>query len=93
WPGVIIFAGTTWNSFDDATKAAIEAAGKEATAEAYSLAASQEADTVKFLEGKGVEIGKLDDLGAMQGKTAPVVDSWVGKSPLIAKIKSALEAE
>ncbi len=93
WPGVIIFAGATWNSFDDATKTAIQAAGKEATAEAYALAASQEADTVKFLEGKGVEIGKLDDLDAMQGKTAPVVDTWVGKSPLIAKIKSALEAE
>ena len=29
----------------------------------------------------------------MKGKTAPVVDTWVGKSPLIAKIKSALEAQ
>jgi tripartite ATP-independent transporter DctP family solute receptor len=93
WPGVIIFSGATWGSFDDETKAAISAAGKEATTEAYALAASQEADTVKFLEGKGVEISKLEDIAAMKAKTAPVVETWVAKAPLIAKIKSALQGE
>lgn len=93
WPGVIIVSNATWNSFDDATKAAVEAAGKEATAEAYALAASQEAGTTKALEGKGVKISKFEDLDAMKEKTTPVVTKWVEKAPLIAKIKDALQGE
>lgn len=93
WPGVITFSNATWSSFDDATKAAIEEAGQEATAEAYALAASQEADTVKFLGENGVQISSLDDLDAMKSKTASVVDTWVGKAGLIERIKKALAGE
>ena len=93
WPGVITFSGATWSSFDDETKASITQAGKEATAEAYAMAAAQEADTIKFLEGEGVVISKLEDLDTMKEKTKPVVESWVSKAPLIAKITSALQGE
>lgn len=93
WPGVIIVSGTTWNSLDDATKAAVTEAGKEATTEAYALAAAQEADTAKDLESKGVTISTFDDLEAMKAKTAPVVENWVAKAPLIARIKDALQGE
>ena len=93
WPGVIIVSNATWDSFDDATKAAVEAAGKEATAEAYALAASLEAGTTKALQAKGVTISKFEDLDAMKQNTAPVVTNWVEKGPLIAKIKDALQGE
>lgn len=93
WPGVIIISSATWGSLDDETKAAFEEAGKEATSEAYAMAASQEADTAKALESKGVTISKFEDLEAMKEKTAPVVENWVAKAPLIAKIKEALQGE
>ena len=57
------------------------------------MAAAQEADTIKFLEGEGVVISKLEDLDTMKEKTKPVVESWVSKAPLIAKITSALQGE
>ena len=55
WPGVIMMSGAAWDKLSDADKAAVEEAGKEATTEAYALAASQEADTIAFLEENGVD--------------------------------------
>ncbi len=89
WPGVIMVSGAAWDKLSDADKAAFEAAGKETTAEAYVFAASQEAETVAFLEKNGVTVSKLADLADMQALTAPVVTSWNEKDPLIAKFNEA----
>ncbi|KJS08397.1 MAG: hypothetical protein VR78_18415 [Hoeflea sp. BRH_c9] len=85
WPGVIMMSGAAWDKMSDEDKAAVEEAGKEATAEAYALAASQEADTIAFLEENGVTINKLSDLDDLKALTAPVVTTWKEKDPLIAK--------
>lgn len=92
WPGVIMLSGKTYDSLSDDQKAAVDAAGRETTAEAYALAASQEADTTAFLKENGVTITELSDLETMQGKTAPVVETWTTKDPLVAKITDAFRA-
>ncbi|WP_417418412.1 TRAP transporter substrate-binding protein [Hoeflea sp.] len=89
WPGVIMISGATWNKMSDKDKAAVEQAGKEATAEAYALAASQEADTIAFLEENGVTVNKLGDLDDLKALTAPVVDTWSEKDPMIVKFNEA----
>ena len=73
WPGVIMISGAAWDKLSDADKAAVEAAGKEATTEAYALAATQDAETVTFLEANGVTINQLSDLDDLKALTAPVV--------------------
>ena len=92
WPGVIMLSGNVWNSLSDEQKAAVEEAGRETTAEAYALAASQEADTTAFLESHGVTITDLSDLPVMKEKTAEVVESWSSKDPLVTKITEAFRA-
>ncbi|MEM5472082.1 TRAP transporter substrate-binding protein [Hoeflea sp. AS60] len=89
WPGVIMLSGAAWDKLSDADKAAVEAAGKEATTEAYALAASQDAETVTFLEANGVTINKLSDLDDLKALTAPVVATWKEKDPLIVKFDEA----
>ncbi|OCW57370.1 hypothetical protein [Hoeflea olei] len=89
WPGVIMLSGAAWEKLSDADKAAVEAAGKEATTEAYALAASQDAETVAFLKENGVTVNELSDLDALKALTAPVVETWKGKDPLIAKFDEA----
>ena len=92
WPGVIMLSGMTWDKLGDDDKAALIEAGHETTAEAYALAAAQEADTITFLEGHGVTINRLADLDAMQALTAPVVEEWQGKDPLVARFVDAFGA-
>ncbi|WP_428929095.1 TRAP transporter substrate-binding protein [Marinibacterium sp. SX1] len=92
WPGVIMLSGMTWDKLSDDDKAALIEAGHETTAEAYALAAAQEADTITFLEGHGVTINRLADLDAMQALTAPVVEEWQGKDPLVARFVDAFGA-
>ena len=89
WPGVIMMSGAVWDKMSDEDKAAVEAAGKEATTEAYALAASQEADTVAFLEENGVTVNKLSDLDDLKALTAPVVTTWSEKDPMITKFNEA----
>ncbi|MBC7280071.1 TRAP transporter substrate-binding protein [Hoeflea sp.] len=89
WPGVIMMSGAAWDKLSDEDKAAVELAGKETTAEAYALAASQEADTIAFLEQNGVTVNKLSDLDDLKALTAPVVTTWKEKDPLIAKFDEA----
>tara|TARA_R110002020_G_scaffold48818_2_gene139127 strand:+ start:10800 stop:11783 length:984 start_codon:yes stop_codon:yes gene_type:complete len=89
WPGVIMISGAAWDKLSDADKAAVEAAGKEATTEAYALAATQDAETVTFLEANGVTINQLSDLDDLKALTAPVVTTWKEKDPLIAKFDEA----
>ncbi|MBR9864429.1 MAG: TRAP transporter substrate-binding protein [Rhodobacteraceae bacterium] len=89
WPGVIMLSGKTFDGLSAEQKAAVTAAGKEATAEAYALAASQEADTTAFLEENGVTITPLSDLDAMQAKTESVVETWTAKDPMVAKVTEA----
>ncbi|MEQ8479743.1 MAG: TRAP transporter substrate-binding protein [Hoeflea sp.] len=89
WPGVIMMSGAQWDKLSNEDKAAVEAAGKEATAEAYALAASQEADTIAFLEDNGVSVNRLDDLDALKDLTAPVVTTWKEKDPMITKFDEA----
>ncbi|WP_422369794.1 TRAP transporter substrate-binding protein [Hoeflea sp.] len=89
WPGVIMMSGAAWDKLSDEDKAAVEAAGKEATTEAYALAASQEADTIAFLEENGVTVNRLDDLDALKDLTAPVVTTWKEKDPMIARFDEA----
>lgn len=89
WPGVIMMSGAAWDKLSDEDKAAVEEAGKEATAEAYALAASQEADTIAFLEENGVTINKLGDLDDLKALTAPVVTTWKEKDPMIARFDEA----
>lgn len=86
WPGVIMLSGATWDKLSDEQKAAVADAGREATAEAYALAASQEADTRAALTEHGVTISELSDLDAMQAETAGVVEQWSAKDPLIGRI-------
>lgn len=92
WPGVIMMSGATWDKLSDADKTAVEAAGKEATTEAYALAATQDAETVKFLEENGVTINTLSDLDDLKALTAPVVTTWKEKDPLIVKFTDAFAA-
>ena len=89
WPGVIMISGAAWDKLSDADKAAVEAAGKEATTEAYALAATQDAETVTFLEANGVTINQLSELDDLKALTAPVVTTWKEKDPLIAKFDEA----
>lgn len=92
WPGAIMLAEATWDKLSDEQKAAVEEAGRETTAEAYALAASQEDETIAKLESQGVTVTKLGDLDVMQGATAQVVTDWSGKDPLIGRIVDALKA-
>lgn len=92
WPGAVMLSGNVWNGLTDEQKAAIEEAGRETTAEAYALSASQEAETTAFLEEKGVTIHTIADLSAMQEKTRSVVETWTAKDPLVAKIVDALNS-
>jgi len=92
WPGVIMMSGATWDKLSDEDKAAVTVAGKEATAEAYALAASQDAETVKFLEENGVTINTLGDLDDLKALTASVVTTWKEKDPLITKFTDAFAA-
>ncbi len=89
WPGVIMMSGAAWEGLSEQDRGAIAAAGKETTTEAYKLAASQEDETVTFLEENGVTISKLSDIDTMKQKTAPVVEEWTAKNPLITKIVDA----
>lgn len=89
WPGVIMISGAVWDKMSDEDKAAIEEAGKETTTEAYAMAASQEADTVAFLEENGVTINKLSDLDDLKALTAPVVSTWSEKDPMIVRFNEA----
>ncbi|MDF2373867.1 MAG: TRAP transporter substrate-binding protein [Rhizobiaceae bacterium] len=89
WPGAIMMSGAAWDRLSDADKAAFEEAGRETTAEAYALAASQEADTLAFLEANGVTINKLEDLDNMRSLTEPVVVMWAAKDPMIAAFDDA----
>lgn len=89
WPGVIMISGAVWDKMSDKDKAAVEEAGKEATTEAYALAASQEAETVAFLEENGVTINKLSDLDELKALTTPVVNTWSEKDPMIVKFNEA----
>ena len=86
WPGAIMLSAKAWDSLSDEQKAAVEAAGLETTAEAYALAAAQEDDTITFLTENGVSITELSDIDAMQQKTAPVVEDWTARDPLVARI-------
>lgn len=90
WPGVIMVSQAVWNKLSDEQKQAMIDAGHETTTEAYELEASQEADTIKFLEEQGVMISKLSDLDKMKELTAPVVEKWKSQDPLIAKITDSL---
>lgn len=89
WPGVIMMSGAAWDKLSEEDRAAVAAAGQETTAEAYALAAKQEADTAAFLKEKGVTISTLQDLDAMKEKTAGVVTEWTAKDLLIAEIVAA----
>lgn len=89
WPGVVMLSSAVWDSLSDADKSAVTEAGMETTAEAYELSASQEDETVAFLEEHGVTISRLQDLEKMQEITAPVVEQWTAKDPLIARIVDA----
>ena len=84
-----MISGATWDKISDKDKAAIEEAGKEATTEAYALAATQDAQTITFLEQNGVTINKLGDLDDLKALTSPVVTTWKQKDPLIAKFDEA----
>lgn len=92
WPGAIMLSGAVWDGLTDEQKAAVEQAGLETTAEAYALAASQEAATTTFLEENGVTINTMSDLAAMQDKTLSVVETWTAKDPLVARIVDALKS-
>jgi tripartite ATP-independent transporter DctP family solute receptor len=90
WPGAVMLSGNFWNGLTDEQKAAIEEAGRETTAEAYTLSASQEAETTAFLEENGVTINTLSDLDVIQEMTRSVVDTWTAKDPLATRIFDAL---
>ena len=90
WPGAIMLSNTVWGKLTNKQKAAVEEAGRETTAEAYVLVAGQEADTISFLEENGVTISKISDMEVLKAKTAPVVEQWAKKGPLITRIVNAL---
>ena len=92
WPGVVMMSDAVWSKLSDADKAAMVEAGKETTAEAYALAAEQEAGTIAFLKDNGVTISELSDLDTMKALTAPVIEAWKGKDPLIGKFLDAYSA-
>lgn len=92
WPGVIMLSGAAWDKLSDDQKAAVKEAGRETTIEAYALAAQEEAGTTAFLKEHGVTITELTDLDAMKARTAPVVEEWTAKDPLVARIAAAFQS-
>lgn len=92
WPGAIMLSGNTWGNLTDAQKAAVEEAGRETTQEAYTLAEGQESSTTAFLKKNGVTIDQVEDLDRMKEKTLSVVDAWIAKDQLIARIVDALKS-
>ncbi len=92
WPGAIMLSNNVWGELTDEQKAAVEEAGRETTAESYVLSADQEAETTAFLEENGVTISEISDMDALKAKTAPVVEQWTAKGPLIARIVDALRS-
>ena len=92
WPGVVMMSNIGWQKLPADIQAKLEEAGREATAQAYKLAADQESEVAEFLQGKGVTINKLSDLDEMKAKTASVVDTWLKKDPLIQSFYDAVNA-
>jgi tripartite ATP-independent transporter DctP family solute receptor len=83
WPGVVMIGASTFEGLPQAAQAAMVEAGHEVITEQYALAESLESETAEFLTSNGVTIGELDDLEGMRARTAPVVDAWLEKDPLI----------
>ena len=92
WPGVIMLSDAAWQKIPEADRTAVVEAGRETTADAYALAASQEDATVAFLKENGVTVSELSDLDVMREKTQSVVGEWSGKDPLIGEFLSAFGA-
>lgn len=92
WPGAIMLAGNVWDSLSEEQKIAVVEAGRETTVESYTLSASQEAETTRFLEENGVTINTISDLTSIKALTASVVETWVATDPLVARIVDALSS-
>lgn len=90
WPGVLVVNKAKFDALpEDIQKAMIEA-GHETIAKHYQFAKEDEARVAEALKAKGVTINQLDDLKAMQDKTAPVVTEWSGKDPIIVEFIEAV---
>jgi tripartite ATP-independent transporter DctP family solute receptor len=83
WPGVLVWNKAKFDALPEDIQAALVEAGKETIAKQYAFVKEDEARVAKALQEKGVTINELEDLEAMRAKTAPVVEEWSGKDPII----------
>lgn len=83
WPGILIMNQARFDGLPDDIKQALIEAGNETIAEQYAFVRDDEARVAAELKSKGVTISELDNLEEMRAKTAPVVEEWSGKDPLI----------
>lgn len=70
----------------------IRQSGKDALVPTLDYTSTQDHDGRDELKAKGVEIFELEGLDEMKAKVAPIVDTWSGKSPLIADFVAAAQS-
>ncbi|MEJ8570072.1 TRAP transporter substrate-binding protein [Microbaculum marinum] len=90
WPGVLVINKAKFDALPEDIQAAMIEAGRETIARQYEFVKTDEARVAEALKEKGVTINQLDDLKAMQDKTAPVVEEWSGKDPVIVEFIDAV---
>ena len=83
WPGVLVWNKAKFDALPDDIQKALVEAGHETIAKQYAFVKEDEARVAKALQEKGVTINELEGLEAMRAKTAPVVEEWSGKDPII----------
>jgi len=83
WPGVLVMNKAKFDALPDDIQQALIDAGHETIAAHYQFVKEDEERVKAALQDQGVTINELDDLQAMQDKTAPVVEEWSGKDPVI----------
>jgi C4-dicarboxylate-binding protein DctP len=71
---------------------AIRQAGRDSLQPTLDYTSKQDFDGRDVLREKGVEILELEGLDEMKAKVAPIVETWSGKSPLIAAFVAAANA-
>ena len=71
---------------------AVRQAGKDSVKPTLDYTAKQDEDGRGEMMKNGVQIFELEGLDELKAKVAPIVDTWGGKSPLIADFVKAAQA-
>ncbi|WGF87795.1 TRAP transporter substrate-binding protein [Marinivivus vitaminiproducens] len=85
WHNTLSMNKTFFDGLPADLQEAVRQAGRESVQPTLDYTANQDHAGRDELKAKGVEILNLEDLDAMKAKTAPIVEDWEKKSPLIAE--------